>query len=494
MGKWLGIGVFVVCVLLGLLIVPIALGLSQLNMGDDCATDSTGSSNVSVKGVPSKFIPIYQKAADKFNLGPDGASYLAAIHYRETNFSTNVATNGPYVGPMAIGSEYWDTYGQDGNGDGKKDIMNDADAIYAAADILSQAGAPGNWHDAIFSYNHAEWYVNEVTDFAKKHKIPALKSSFFLLPSVAKAAGGGKNYLIGDSIGVGLKPELGSWNVEATGGITLPNSFPALEQDADKIRNADNVVVELGTNISTNFESDAKKMVQKIKDINPNATIYWVEIFSNGDYASENAAIKKAVGADHVIQTKGENIPLADGIHPNPQGYKQLAGIIEKAVKTGTSSGGGGGSGRNSEDCDDSSDVSGGTVSGNVQELAEQILDSGNASFAYDTVSSNGSTEEQLKRLASGKKAQTTCPSVGTHDVNVNPNILKFLVEATKKGKVGINALTDKCHSGGSNHYKGTAVDLDLNSAVSADTLIEIAKKYGGVRNSEGSHYHFDFQ
>jgi cell wall-associated NlpC family hydrolase len=47
---------------------------------------------------------------------------------------------------------------------------NPHDAIYAAAFYLCDNGAGrGDLHSAIFAYNHAEWYVQEVLDQAKKY-------------------------------------------------------------------------------------------------------------------------------------------------------------------------------------------------------------------------------------------------------------------------------------------------------------------------------------
>jgi cell wall-associated NlpC family hydrolase len=47
---------------------------------------------------------------------------------------------------------------------------NPHDAIYVAARYLCDNGAGrGDLHSAIFAYNHAEWYVQEVLDQAKKY-------------------------------------------------------------------------------------------------------------------------------------------------------------------------------------------------------------------------------------------------------------------------------------------------------------------------------------
>ncbi|MGW2665947.1 C40 family peptidase [Nocardia tengchongensis] len=47
---------------------------------------------------------------------------------------------------------------------------NPSDAIYAAAYYLCDSGAPADLHAAIFTYNHADWYVNEVLDQAAHYR------------------------------------------------------------------------------------------------------------------------------------------------------------------------------------------------------------------------------------------------------------------------------------------------------------------------------------
>jgi hypothetical protein len=56
----------------------------------------------------------------------------------------------------------WAAYGVDANGDGVADPYDPEDAIYAAARYLRASGMPGDTAGAIFSYNHADWYVAEV--------------------------------------------------------------------------------------------------------------------------------------------------------------------------------------------------------------------------------------------------------------------------------------------------------------------------------------------
>jgi transglycosylase-like protein with SLT domain len=113
--------------------------------------------------VPAILVPIYQRAAAAYGLGPQGASILAAINEIETAFGTNLnVSSAGAIGWMQFMPETWDGYGVDANGDGVADPYNPEDAIFAAANYLRASGAPGDWYGAIFAYNHADWYVADV--------------------------------------------------------------------------------------------------------------------------------------------------------------------------------------------------------------------------------------------------------------------------------------------------------------------------------------------
>jgi hypothetical protein len=120
-------------------------------------------SSCAPSGVPAVLIPIYQRASDAYGLGPQGASVLAAINGIETAFGTNLnVSSAGAVGWMQFMPETWAGYGVDANGDGVADPFNPEDAIFAAASYLRAAGAPTDWYNAVFAYNHADWYVAEV--------------------------------------------------------------------------------------------------------------------------------------------------------------------------------------------------------------------------------------------------------------------------------------------------------------------------------------------
>jgi hypothetical protein len=63
----------------------------------------------------------------------------------------------------------WEAYGVDANGDGRKDPYNPVDAICAAGRYLDAAGASEDLRSAIFAYNHADWYVEEVMLYARQY-------------------------------------------------------------------------------------------------------------------------------------------------------------------------------------------------------------------------------------------------------------------------------------------------------------------------------------
>jgi murein DD-endopeptidase MepM/ murein hydrolase activator NlpD len=92
---------------------------------------------------------------------------LAAINKVETNFGRNLGpSSAGAVGWMQFMPSTWLRWGVDANGDGVADPANPADAIFSAARYLAAAGGQSDLHRAVFAYNHADWYVNEVLGLA----------------------------------------------------------------------------------------------------------------------------------------------------------------------------------------------------------------------------------------------------------------------------------------------------------------------------------------
>jgi hypothetical protein len=123
--------------------------------------------------LPGTYLQLFQASAAKYCPGLSW-TVLAAIGQIESGDGTN---NGPSsagaLGPMQFLPSTWAVWGIDGFGQtGSPDIMNPYDAVPSAARMLCADGAAGGGSalsSAIFSYNHADWYVNEVLALAQQY-------------------------------------------------------------------------------------------------------------------------------------------------------------------------------------------------------------------------------------------------------------------------------------------------------------------------------------
>jgi murein DD-endopeptidase MepM/ murein hydrolase activator NlpD len=102
-----------------------------------------------------------------------GASYgikwqvLAAINKVESNFGRNMGpSSAGAIGWMQFMPSTWLRWGTDANGDGVADPWNPEDAIFSAARYLAAAHGASDLYRAVYAYNHADWYVQEVLELA----------------------------------------------------------------------------------------------------------------------------------------------------------------------------------------------------------------------------------------------------------------------------------------------------------------------------------------
>lgn len=130
------------------------------------------STNVPTSGVPSSYLDLYKASAAKYCPGMSW-TVLAAIGEIE---SGNGANDGPSsagaLGPMQFMPATWAAWGIVGFGQsGPPDIMNPLDAVPSAARMLCAdgAGSTASLRGAIFAYNHATWYVDEVLALASEY-------------------------------------------------------------------------------------------------------------------------------------------------------------------------------------------------------------------------------------------------------------------------------------------------------------------------------------
>ncbi|GLZ13234.1 hypothetical protein Acsp04_34690 [Actinomadura sp. NBRC 104425] len=124
-------------------------------------------------GRPGSYLDLYKQAARSC----PGLSWtvLAAIGQVESDHGRNAGrSSAGALGPMQFLPSTWRSYGVDGDGDGKADIMNPYDAVPAAARYLCAHGAGKGGrqlYQAIWAYNHADWYVQKVLNLAKAYAV-----------------------------------------------------------------------------------------------------------------------------------------------------------------------------------------------------------------------------------------------------------------------------------------------------------------------------------
>jgi murein DD-endopeptidase MepM/ murein hydrolase activator NlpD len=113
-----------------------------------------------------QLLPIWQAAGQAYAVP---WSVLAAINKVESNFGQNMGpSSAGAIGWMQFMPDTWSRWGTDADGDGIADPWNPTDAIYSAARYLAASGASADIAGAVFSYNHAQWYVDEVLQLAQQ--------------------------------------------------------------------------------------------------------------------------------------------------------------------------------------------------------------------------------------------------------------------------------------------------------------------------------------
>lgn len=141
------------------------------------AGSSRGYPSTATAGeIPAAYLVLYERAAQSYGLNwavLAGVGKVECDHGRDPDpsctqeGSVNAAGAG---GPAQFLSSTWSRYGVDGDGDGKTDRWDPADAIYSMANYLRASGAPSDYRRALFAYNHAQWYVTDVLRWAARYE------------------------------------------------------------------------------------------------------------------------------------------------------------------------------------------------------------------------------------------------------------------------------------------------------------------------------------
>jgi hypothetical protein len=124
-------------------------------------------------GRPASYLALFQESAAQYCPGLSW-TVLAAIGQIESADGANVGpSSAGALGPMQFLPSTWQIWGIDGFGEtGTPNIMNPLDAVPSAARLLCADGAAAGGQalrQAIFDYNHATWYVDEVLMLAGEY-------------------------------------------------------------------------------------------------------------------------------------------------------------------------------------------------------------------------------------------------------------------------------------------------------------------------------------
>jgi hypothetical protein len=124
-------------------------------------------------GRPDSYLELFKDSAARYCPGLSW-TVLAAIGQIESADGQNMGpSSAGALGPMQFLPSTWQLWGIDGFGQtGPPNILNPYDAVPSAARLLcadgAASGGPG-LRTAVFDYNHATWYVNEVLTLAGEY-------------------------------------------------------------------------------------------------------------------------------------------------------------------------------------------------------------------------------------------------------------------------------------------------------------------------------------
>jgi len=141
--------------------------------------------------IPPLYLSLYMAAAARFGLDWTilaGIGRVECDHGRDPAPSCTVEgqlNSAGAGGPAQFLVSTWQRYGISASGQGTPDMWNPADAIFSMANYLHASGAPSNYSQAIYAYNHAWWYVSDVLSWARRYRAAALSGGLATVSSEA---------------------------------------------------------------------------------------------------------------------------------------------------------------------------------------------------------------------------------------------------------------------------------------------------------------------
>jgi len=204
-GLWVAVTAVVavaLTVMLAMFVIPVittstqqvgSLMASGLVCTPNADAEQPDASGYAMDSIPENYLEIYQEVGEEKGIPWNilaGVGQVESHHGRwEGPGITEGHNDWGAAGPMQFGSldgsaagnswggepvqpveERPETgYGVDGNEDGIVNVYDPADAIPAAADYLIAHGLEDDVRQAIFGYNHAWWYVDDVMEWAEQY-------------------------------------------------------------------------------------------------------------------------------------------------------------------------------------------------------------------------------------------------------------------------------------------------------------------------------------
>jgi hypothetical protein len=148
-----------------LLLLPV-LVIGASAGGNQLAEPST----TALADIPPRYLALYQEAATELGVPWE---LLAAVGKVESDHGRDPASRHPNragaEGPMQFLPGTFAAYGF-AAGSSQPDVYDPRDAIYAAAALLLDNGVHDDPRRALYAYNHADWYVDQVLGWAARYQ------------------------------------------------------------------------------------------------------------------------------------------------------------------------------------------------------------------------------------------------------------------------------------------------------------------------------------
>jgi murein DD-endopeptidase MepM/ murein hydrolase activator NlpD len=159
-------------------VAPAALPSAEVPNAPGSIVFSTAEPLVTETLTYPQLLGLWQRAGAEYGVR---WQVLAAINKVESNFGRNMGpSSAGAIGWMQFMPSTWERWGVDATGDGVADPWNAEDAVTAAARYLAASGGQTDIARAVFSYNHAQWYVDEVLQLSQLFDTGGVDATFSL--------------------------------------------------------------------------------------------------------------------------------------------------------------------------------------------------------------------------------------------------------------------------------------------------------------------------